>query len=245
VWCGSFEVTWKPAVFCKKNAEVTEIEKKHIEGPVLKNVLLKVLFPDIIRANKLQPTACSANRTTLIPNKQNTPKGWRTTDPSKLIPFYANYIGISHTSTCETWLHIRLGGKTSYIKTGCFNVHILWGCAAASNLAIIQRYQAKILRQITDAPWYVTNHTLHKDLRIPQVWNCPSGTNRHSSHSTAISPKPTDGTNPRSAKQQAIAKNMDTWCDHLRQRRWTSPTLPPTRINALAHRDNNKSFSDC
>jgi len=62
---------------------------------------------------------------------------------------------------------------------------------------------------------------------------------------SAFSPKPTDGTNPRSAKQQAIAKKMDTWCDHLRQRRWTSPTLPPTGINALAHRDNNKSFSDC
>jgi hypothetical protein len=45
----------------------------------------------------------------------------------------------------------------------------LWGCAASSNIAIIQRYQAKILRQITNAPWYVTNHTLHKDLRISQV----------------------------------------------------------------------------
>jgi hypothetical protein len=82
----------------KKNAEVTETEKKHIEGPLQKNVL-KVLF-DIIRANKLQPMACSANRTTLISTKQNTPTGWRTTDPSKLVPFYANYIGISYTSTC-------------------------------------------------------------------------------------------------------------------------------------------------
>jgi len=44
----------------------------------------------------------------------------------------------------------------------------------------------------------------------PTSPNCPSGTNRHSSHSAAISPKPTDGTNPRSAKQQAIAKKMDT-----------------------------------
>ena len=79
----------------------------------------------------------------------------------------------------------------------------------------------------------------------PTSTNCPSGTNRHSSHSTAISPRRTDGTNPRSAKQQAIAKKMDTWCDHLRQRRWTSPRLPPTRIDTLAHRDNNKSFSDC
>jgi hypothetical protein len=45
----------------------------------------------------------------------------------------------------------------------------IWGCAAASNIAIIQRYQAKTLRQITDAPRYVTNHTLHTDLRIPSV----------------------------------------------------------------------------
>jgi hypothetical protein len=45
----------------------------------------------------------------------------------------------------------------------------LWGCTAASNLAVIQRYQAKILRQITNAPRYGTNHTLHTDLRIPPV----------------------------------------------------------------------------
>jgi hypothetical protein len=45
----------------------------------------------------------------------------------------------------------------------------IWGCTAASNLAIIQRYQAKTLRQITNAPWYVTNHTIHTDLRIPPV----------------------------------------------------------------------------
>jgi len=45
----------------------------------------------------------------------------------------------------------------------------LWGCAAPSNLAKIQRYQAKTLRQITNAPRYGTNHTLHKDLSIPQV----------------------------------------------------------------------------
>jgi hypothetical protein len=76
----------------------------------------------------------------------------------------------------------------------------------------------------------------------PTSTNCPTGTNRHSSHSTAISPKPTDGTNTSSAKQQAIAKKIDSWRDLLRQRRWTSPRLPPTRINALAHRDNNKRF---
>ena len=45
----------------------------------------------------------------------------------------------------------------------------LWGCASVSNTAIIQRYQAKILRIITNAPRFVTNLTLHTDLRIPQV----------------------------------------------------------------------------
>jgi len=45
----------------------------------------------------------------------------------------------------------------------------LWGCASKSNTAIMQRAQSKILRTITNAPWYVTNHTLHTDLNIPYV----------------------------------------------------------------------------
>jgi hypothetical protein len=45
----------------------------------------------------------------------------------------------------------------------------LWGCASNSNIEIIQRYQSKILREITNAPWYVTNHTLHSDLHTPYV----------------------------------------------------------------------------
>jgi hypothetical protein len=45
----------------------------------------------------------------------------------------------------------------------------LWGCAAASNIAVIQRYQSTLLRSITNAPWYVTNQTLLQDLRIPPV----------------------------------------------------------------------------
>lgn len=45
----------------------------------------------------------------------------------------------------------------------------IWGCASKSNLAIIQRSQSKILRQIVDAPWYATNNTLHTDLQVPTV----------------------------------------------------------------------------
>jgi hypothetical protein len=42
----------------------------------------------------------------------------------------------------------------------------LWGCASESNVAIIQISQSKILRQIANAPWYVTNNTLHTDLQV-------------------------------------------------------------------------------
>jgi hypothetical protein len=45
----------------------------------------------------------------------------------------------------------------------------LLGCASKSNIAIIQRYQSKLLRTMTNAPWYVSNHILHTDLRIPYV----------------------------------------------------------------------------
>ena len=45
----------------------------------------------------------------------------------------------------------------------------LWGFASKSNIALIQRYQSKLLRTITNALWYVSNHTLHSDLQVPYV----------------------------------------------------------------------------
>jgi hypothetical protein len=45
----------------------------------------------------------------------------------------------------------------------------LWGCASKSNISIIQRSQSKILRIITNAPWYINNQTLHTDLNIPYI----------------------------------------------------------------------------
>jgi hypothetical protein len=44
-------------------------------------------------------------------------------------------------------------------------------CASPSNTAKIQRYQSKILRLITNAPWFVTNQTLYQDLGIEEVRN--------------------------------------------------------------------------
>jgi hypothetical protein len=42
----------------------------------------------------------------------------------------------------------------------------LWGCAIKLHIAKMQRSQSKILRMITNAPWYVTNQTLHDDLKV-------------------------------------------------------------------------------
>jgi hypothetical protein len=47
----------------------------------------------------------------------------------------------------------------------------LWGCASPSSIAKIQRYQSKLLRLITNAPWFVTNQSLHQDLCIEEVRN--------------------------------------------------------------------------
>jgi hypothetical protein len=45
----------------------------------------------------------------------------------------------------------------------------LWRCAKPSNTKIIQRLQSNVLRTITNAPWYVSNFTLHNDLQIPFI----------------------------------------------------------------------------
>lgn len=50
----------------------------------------------------------------------------------------------------------------------CYGLQI-FGAAAATNLNRIQAFQAKILRIICGAPYYVRNRTLHDDLRIQTV----------------------------------------------------------------------------
>ena len=45
----------------------------------------------------------------------------------------------------------------------------LWGTASNSNIEILQRFQSKTLRSLLNAPWYVTNETIHHDLKIPSV----------------------------------------------------------------------------
>ena len=43
------------------------------------------------------------------------------------------------------------------------------GYTKPSNTAIIQRFRNKVLRNIVDAPWYVRNADLHRDLKMEMV----------------------------------------------------------------------------
>jgi len=45
----------------------------------------------------------------------------------------------------------------------------LWGTASNSNIDILEQLQAKVLRIITGAPWYVPNVIIHRDLRVSTV----------------------------------------------------------------------------
>jgi len=45
----------------------------------------------------------------------------------------------------------------------------LWGTASNSNIDILERFPSKVLRIITDAPWYVPNAVIKHDLQVPSV----------------------------------------------------------------------------
>ena len=42
----------------------------------------------------------------------------------------------------------------------------LWGLASTSSIEILERFQSKVLRIITDAPWYVPNAVIKRDLKV-------------------------------------------------------------------------------
>jgi len=74
-----------------------------------------------------------------------------------LKPIWACGIQLWHISKIE--ILQRFQNKYLKITTACNN----------SNVEIIQRFQNKYLGIIVNAPWYVTNDTLHHDLNVPYV----------------------------------------------------------------------------
>jgi hypothetical protein len=45
----------------------------------------------------------------------------------------------------------------------------LWSTASTSNIEILERFQSKVLGIILDAPWYVPNSLIRRDLSCPTV----------------------------------------------------------------------------
>jgi hypothetical protein len=92
----------------------------------------------------------------------------------------------------------------------------LWDCATNSNIAIIQRYQSKLLRTMTNAPRYVSNHTLQSDLHIPHVRAVFQ--KRIATHRTTIAPhrQPSHGTTTAPTEHRAFKATVDIRRDPLR-----------------------------
>ena len=76
------------------------------------------------------------------------------------------------------WLIVRRSNLSTQNKITLYKTVIksiwtygiqLWGTASNSNIEILQRFQSKTLIFLINAPWYVTNETIHRDFKIPTV----------------------------------------------------------------------------
>jgi hypothetical protein len=54
--------------------------------------------------------------------------------------------------------------KTILIPIWTYGIQ-LWGKASTCNIDILERIQSKALRIIVDAPWYVTNTVIRRDIQ--------------------------------------------------------------------------------
>jgi hypothetical protein len=69
----------------------------------------------------------------------------------------------------ELSVHNKLILYKQVIRPVCSYGIQIWGCASESNIQVIQRYQNKMLKCIVNAPWYVRNSDLHRDLGFETV----------------------------------------------------------------------------
>jgi uncharacterized protein YeeX (DUF496 family) len=83
------------------------------------------------------------------------------------IKFRTMYWLLGHNS--ELSIHNKIISYEQVICTVWSYGIQLWGCASDSNIQLIQCYQNKVLKCIINAPRYVQNSDLHRDLRIETV----------------------------------------------------------------------------
>jgi hypothetical protein len=55
------------------------------------------------------------------------------------------------------------------LKPICTYTIQLWGTAFTSNIEILERFQSKVLRMTVEAPWYVLNSFIRRDLQTSTV----------------------------------------------------------------------------
>jgi hypothetical protein len=72
-------------------------------------------------------------------------------------------------------------------------------------MEIIQRLQSKILRAMTNAPWYVSNDTLYNDLDVPIISDViKERSNKH--HNRLDTQQSIDAATTRGTKLQTVKK---------------------------------------
>ena len=97
---------------------------------------------------------------------------WRVCIPAPAIMCKPNSfcpVFLSPTGVESTRLLVTTGYSPPLRR---FHTHFycsLWGTASNSNLEILERFQSKVLRIITDAPWFIPNAVLRHDLQVPTV----------------------------------------------------------------------------
>jgi hypothetical protein len=81
----------------------------------------------------------------------------------------------SHQDVLVAWtkITVSLSNKLLLYKTilkpiWTYGIQ-LWGTASTSSIEILERFQSKALRMIVDAPRYVPNTLIWRDLQIPSV----------------------------------------------------------------------------
>jgi hypothetical protein len=97
------------------------------------------------------------------------------------IPQYNNYFTNHPDGTAHAGTAILVKQKIQHYGLSLWTYGLeLWGCASKSNIAIIQRFQSKLLRATVNVPCYITNAMIHSDLGIPTVQDViHKGSNKH------------------------------------------------------------------
>jgi hypothetical protein len=93
-----------------------------------------------------------------------------------------------HTNLCShvTWYTAATASGNYFLKLYKTILKLiwtygiqLWGTASTSNIKILEWFQSKAMRMIVDAPWYVPNTLIRRDLHMPSV---KEEISRYSSH---------------------------------------------------------------